>query len=278
MIGYVYKTTNIINGKMYIGKHKGKQFDNKYYGSGLVITQAIKKYGKKNFIVTLMSKADTLEELDWAEIQLIAEYKNKYGRFCYNQAKGGEGGNAWEYKTEEEKKEFCEKMTIINKERCSSPEFKKKLSEATKQRYTSKEEKEKHRKKITEAWNNEELRKAQSERIKNYYKDKERDCSHNFKACLLIFNGETKRFDSVKDLRKYLKDELNYNPDRRTFHKWMDNGSKNIPFKHFHTAQSYLDGMIIKYENKYNDDVTTNRDECSGVGVEISTTSKDEAR
>lgn len=48
----LYKTTNIINNKIYIGVHKTKSpetFDG-YYGSGIALKKAIKKYGKKHFI------------------------------------------------------------------------------------------------------------------------------------------------------------------------------------------------------------------------------------
>lgn len=43
----IYKTTNLINGKIYIGQDS-KDRPN-YYGSGKLIHRAIKKYGKENF-------------------------------------------------------------------------------------------------------------------------------------------------------------------------------------------------------------------------------------
>ena len=46
---YVYEITNKINNKKYIGKHTARLINNKYYGSGLAIKRAIKKYGKENF-------------------------------------------------------------------------------------------------------------------------------------------------------------------------------------------------------------------------------------
>jgi hypothetical protein len=50
----VYKTTNLVNGKFYIGVHKQDFFlpiiFDGYLGSGLMLKRAIKKYGEENFI------------------------------------------------------------------------------------------------------------------------------------------------------------------------------------------------------------------------------------
>jgi hypothetical protein len=44
----IYKTTNIINGKYYVGKDINNS--ESYLGSGVLLKRAIKKYGKENFI------------------------------------------------------------------------------------------------------------------------------------------------------------------------------------------------------------------------------------
>jgi len=43
----IYKTTNIINGKIYVGKDESN--NPAYLGSGYALKPAIKKYGKENF-------------------------------------------------------------------------------------------------------------------------------------------------------------------------------------------------------------------------------------
>ena len=51
MYYYVYQITNLLNNKIYVGKHKSANhpFENGYYGSGKQIKAAIEKYGIENF-------------------------------------------------------------------------------------------------------------------------------------------------------------------------------------------------------------------------------------
>lgn len=71
-IHYTYKTTNLINNKVYFGKHSqpfGK-IDN-YFGSGTAILNAIKKYGRQNFIKEIIEFFETSEDAYDAEKILI---------------------------------------------------------------------------------------------------------------------------------------------------------------------------------------------------------------
>ena len=65
--GYIYLTENLINGRCYIGQHKAKVFDKIYKGSGKLLTQAFKKYGRGNFISQPIAWANSKEELDELE-------------------------------------------------------------------------------------------------------------------------------------------------------------------------------------------------------------------
>ena len=47
-MAHIYKTTNTVNGKIYIGKEKHN--DNNYIGSGRILNNAVKKYGKEVFV------------------------------------------------------------------------------------------------------------------------------------------------------------------------------------------------------------------------------------
>lgn len=90
MYGYVYKTTNLLNNKIYIGQHKSKVFDPKYYGSGSWFSSVFKKYGKENFICEIIEECETLEILNEREIYWIEYFQSRNPSIGYNIAKGGE--------------------------------------------------------------------------------------------------------------------------------------------------------------------------------------------
>lgn len=116
MYGYVYLTINLINGKKYIGQHKGI-FTKDYLGSGKLIRRAIKKYGKENFVVSILEYAETKEKLNELEIEYISRLK-KSGEENYNLAKGGNYiGSIYDYMTDEEIKRFKQKISNTLKRR-----------------------------------------------------------------------------------------------------------------------------------------------------------------
>lgn len=118
--------------------------------------------------------------------------------------------------------------------------------------------------------------KILSNKLKAYYEINQRDCSFNKIKCCFELNDVKIYFDSIIELRQFLIEEYFYNPGRRTFQRLMQQGKQNIPFKPFHKNElKHLIGMKIY---KIDDDVETNRDECSGVEAEISTAPKDEAQ
>lgn len=80
---------NLVNGKFYIGKDVKNS--KKYLGSGKLLKQAIKKYGKTNFKKEILEVCFSLEELEEKErywIQELNAIENGY-----NLAKGGTGGD-----------------------------------------------------------------------------------------------------------------------------------------------------------------------------------------
>lgn len=66
--GFIYITTNLIDGKRYIGQKKFDSYWKSYLGSGKHLREAVKKYGKENFSRNIVAIAYSKEELDDAEI------------------------------------------------------------------------------------------------------------------------------------------------------------------------------------------------------------------
>ena len=67
-IGFIYLTTNLVNGKIYIGKHefsKHKKVNSTYLGSGELFKRAVKKYGKENFKRKILRLCYSLHELNF---------------------------------------------------------------------------------------------------------------------------------------------------------------------------------------------------------------------
>ncbi len=86
----IYKTTNIVNGKYYIGKHKTDNLNDGYLGSGKLLKRAIKKYGIENFVKEILLECFSEEEMNLAErIMVVPDSTN------YNLCEGGKGG--WSY-------------------------------------------------------------------------------------------------------------------------------------------------------------------------------------
>jgi group I intron endonuclease len=85
----IYKTTNLINGKFYIGKDKHN--NPKYFGSGKILKQALKKYGVENFTKEIIEECD--DEKFWLEREIYwIQYYDSIN-MGYNIALGGNGGD-----------------------------------------------------------------------------------------------------------------------------------------------------------------------------------------
>lgn len=128
---YIYRITNKINGKTYIGQHKYKKLDDDYMGSGKLLKLAYKKYGIESFIKEILySNIQYKETADDVERFAIAK-ERALGKAEYNIADGGEGGYTGP-KSEETKKRMSERMkgNTWNKGRKLSEEHKKKISES----------------------------------------------------------------------------------------------------------------------------------------------------
>ena len=251
MYGYVYKTTNKITKEVYIGQKKSPYFVEDYFGSGVNITKQLKQYGTCSFKVKMLKMVESQEELDAYEVYYIAKHKSKYGDKCINLAPGGaHPGNSLFYASEERKAEFVAKMTEINRARCQSDEFRQACSERMTERYKDPEERKRHSEKVKQAWSNPELIEAQRQRALVRFAEHPMDYSFLHKPCAFRLGDIYHEFESVNDLRDFLLKEYQYNPDRRTFKRLMEQGAKGIPYEPFHKARmGRISGMMIYYLN-----------------------------
>jgi group I intron endonuclease len=96
-MGIVYKATNKINGKAYIGQtcrsltrrrneHKRAALDDKYKSP---FHEAMRKYGVDNFEWEILAERKTTRSLDRAEARLIRKYKSHCKENGYNLTSGG---------------------------------------------------------------------------------------------------------------------------------------------------------------------------------------------
>jgi hypothetical protein len=85
----IYKITNQLNGKCYVGKHQTNNLNDGYMGSGKLIKRAIAKYGIENFSKEMLYVFQTEDEMNEKEAEIVTE---EFCKTSYNLCKGGQGG------------------------------------------------------------------------------------------------------------------------------------------------------------------------------------------
>jgi hypothetical protein len=86
----VYKTTNIVNNKIYVGLHSTDCLEDGYLGSGWVLKDAIEKYGRDKFVRQILYVFDTRQEAMEMEARIVnEEFVSR--KDTYNLTVGGMG-------------------------------------------------------------------------------------------------------------------------------------------------------------------------------------------
>lgn len=144
---YLYKITNILNDKFYIGVHRTQNLNDGYMGSGKNIRRAIRKYGLEHFKFEILSFYDSEEEMLLAEQETVDE-QFVLRSDTYNIAVGGgsfshvqqylnenpnirhqiskKGGDAFKARIRNDealREEYSNRLRTLNKERRDNGSF-----------------------------------------------------------------------------------------------------------------------------------------------------------
>jgi len=161
--GFIYITTNMINGKKYIGQKIFDRHWKLYLGSGKRLKYAIKKYGKENFSREIIGICYSKEELNDLEIKYIDIHNAVKNNDYYNISYGG-GTNAGLKFSDEHKLKISES----NKGKIKSKETMIRISESKKGQILSEEHKLKISKSVLKGYTQEHKNKiSESTKGKN---------------------------------------------------------------------------------------------------------------
>lgn len=184
--GVIYKITNLVNGKIYIGQTVNsiqRRFNSHVSGkgkdSGMKICRAINKYGKHNFAIEIIDWATNLTELNYKEWLLICKFDSINGQKGYNTKYGGNNHrlsdatkkkisakNSGRKCSEKTKNQIKKTLTVLT----NTPEYIEKASIRASAMWAEAGFKEKHAKAMSEA-RTPDRNKRQGEKLKKKWQD-----------------------------------------------------------------------------------------------------------
>lgn len=146
-MAYMYKTTNVMNGKYYIGVSSRDDERETYLGSGKFLKLAIQKYGRDNFEKEILEEFDSPKEAFTREAEIVNEEFVKDPE-TYNCVIGGGGtgpkelngayGKRWNH-SDQSKQLMSERTSGENNSQFGktySDEEKKRISDNMKEYYS----------------------------------------------------------------------------------------------------------------------------------------------
>ena len=227
MFGYIYETTNLINGKKYIGKRTSPKFIKNYFGSGALITRAIKKYGKINFSVKMIECVNgDGDDLNKREQYWIAYYNAVNDDNFYNLSKGGDGTPG--YKVPENVKEKIS-LSVKNHINNLSNEEKERRSKKQSMAQLGSKRSKKAKENMKLAQNRPEVKKKRSESLKKVKRTDEwkQKIGKSHKGKIITEETRIKISNTIKGS------------------KWMNNGIVSLQVKPYEISDYILQGYVF---------------------------------
>ena len=132
---FIYRTTNQINNKFYVGMHSTDNLEDGYFGSGKRLGYSIRKYGLENHKFEILEFLPSREELKKREAEVVNE-EFLADPFCMNLKFGGEGG--WDHTKNMDLTSRAKTLNNIRSEKIKTdPEFAEIVSQSAKAAYNS---------------------------------------------------------------------------------------------------------------------------------------------
>lgn len=219
----IYKISNNVNGKYYIGKHITEDLNDGYMGSGKLIKKAINKYGIENFTKTILYYCDNEKEMNVIENLLI----NLKDENSYNLQPGGIGG-----------------FSYINENNLgNTKDLRNKKSSKMKEYWTEERKKKKSLDMITYYEIN------GTENIKNYIKNRYLDKEFKIKFDIKM-NEVNKNIEKRKKAAKAIKEKWDNDEDFKEKMKNRRRGSNSNTMKEKWKDPEFRKMMLDKRKKK----------------------------
>lgn len=169
MMYLIYRTTNTVNGKIYIGKHQTSNLEDTYLGSGIALKRAIVKYGRESFARDILHVCESESHMNDLERAIVNE--DFVARSdTYNMCIGGEGGPIFKGRSHSDLTRS--KLSELAKRRVITDDRRRKISESNTGRSVSAETRKKISDKAKDRLSNgisPETRKKMSDARKQRY-------------------------------------------------------------------------------------------------------------
>jgi group I intron endonuclease len=183
-MGVIYKITNKVNHKIYIGQsvdwrmrwsqHKSRARRNN--GRNEHLYAAMRKYGIENFSIEIIDTCESQQDLDKKEIEWIDKLQSTDIAIGYNHKAGGDGGKLTpEYRERLKGKKFSletrQKISESNKGKSIPLETRRKISEKLTGKRQPRDVVDRRSASNREAWKDEERKSRHAELVRQRNKD-----------------------------------------------------------------------------------------------------------